>query len=551
MTRRLALPALALAPLLFFALGPVLLLLARSVGALGAAGLSELWTAGNRLATLHTVLVSTGAASFALCLATPLALLLARTDVPSRRVLLALFTLPTAVPPFIWGMGWVSLASPRAGYLARWWGEGAVDIYGAGGIVFVLGAAGLPLVLLPGVAALSRIDPALEEAARIAGAGPLSTLLHVSYPLALPSLLSGAALVFLFAASAFGVPHLLGIGASPPMEVLTTRIFGQLLLGGPEHFARAVALSSVLLVLATAVGALGERLARAGRVRVPAGKGLAVRRLPLGRWRWPLGGALWIIALVLILLPLAAVFFTSLQTRFGAPLELSSLTARHWTAALHDDGTWRALGRSVALAAGAALVIVGLGLLLALVRRAQPRFGGWVESLAAWPYAVPGTVLAMSLLVAFSRDLRFVAFDRVAFVLALANSLWLVGVAYAAKHLVFGVRNASDGLRQLDPALTEAARLSGAGPARAFVDVTLPLLQPALAAAFVLAFLTCTTELTMSVLLLPPGVDLLGTLLFELQTYADPNRAAVLACFFVVWVVVLLALLAMLRRGAK
>ena len=148
-------------------------------------------------------------------------------------------------------------------------------------------------------------------------------------------------------------------------------------------------------------------------------------------------------------------------------------------------------------------------------------------------------MLALALVIAFSRDVRFVLFDRIAFVLALGNTLWMLLVAYTVKHLAFGVRNAADGLAQVDGTLAEAARLSGASPRRAFFDATLPQLRAPLLAAFLVTFLTCVTELTLSVLLIPTGRDVLGTLLFELQSYADPGSAAVIACAFVLLVIAL------------
>ena len=93
------------------------------------------------------------------------------------------------------------------------------------------------------------------------------------------------------------------------------------------------------------------------------------------------------------------------------------------------------------------------------------------------------------------------------------------------------------------------ARVSGAGPFRAFLDAPLPLLRPALVAAFVLAFLACATEITMSVLLVPAGSEVLGTLLFELQSYADPAAAAVLACAFAALLALGRAAPALARRG--
>ncbi len=411
----------------------------------------------------------------------------------------------------------------------------------------MLGLAGLPLVLLAGGAALARIDPALEEAARLCGASPLRALFSVSVPLTLPALLAGAVLVFLFAASAFGVPYLLGVSTSPPTVVLTTRIYGQVLMGGESNLARALALSTALLVLATGVLVLSQLLGRAGRVRLPSGKGIAKRLLPLGRWNAPLSIATALLAFGLVVLPLAAVFLTSVQKTFGAPLVLDQLTFRHWGAVLTSARTLEAVGRSLLLATLSGVLVCAFGLGVALSRRHLGRFGRALELICAWPYAVPGTVLAISLLVAFSRDLRFVFADRVALVLALANTGWLLLVAYSGKHLVLGARNLSESLAQVDPSLAEAARVFGAGRVRAFFGATLPMLRPALASAFVLTFLICTTELTMSVLLVPPGKDVLGTLLFELQSYADPASASVLACAFVLMVLLALGALALMR----
>jgi iron(III) transport system permease protein len=253
---------------------------------------------------------------------------------------------------------------------------------------------------------------------------------------------------------------------------------------------------------------------------------------------------------LLVLLPLGAVVLTSVQRSFGAELAWESLTLMHWSGVLFEPRTLRAAGRSLLLAAAAGVLVCGFGLASAVLRRHFRRFGAGVEALAVWPYAVPGTVLAIALLIAFSRDLRFVLFDRVAFVLALAHTPWLLLIAYAAKYLALGAQNSSEALAQIDPSLAEAARVSGAGPLRAFIDAPLPLLRPALVAAFVLAFLACATEITMSVLLVPAGSEVLGTLLFELQSYADPSAAAVLACAFVALVLLGQALLALLRRPA-
>ncbi|RKG90587.1 iron ABC transporter permease [Corallococcus sp. CA049B] len=538
--------ALWLVPLLLFAVVPVVALLVRGVGA-ATGGLGSVLSAESG-ALVNTLGISLGATAWALCLGAPLALLLFRTDLPLRGAFTVLFTLPSAIPAFIWGMGWLSLASPRAGYLNRMLGADVFDLYGAAGIAFVEGLSGLPLVLLAGAAALRRVDPALEEAARVCGASPLRAVLNTTVPLVMPALLSGAVMVFLMAASSFGVPYLLGVSASPPTRVLTTRIYELVLLGSEEGLPRASVLASFLLLVTPLALGLTWVLGRSGRVRLSAGKGVSPRVLALGAWRTVALAGVGLVGGVLVVLPLAAILLTSLQRSFGAALSWDALTLSHWSGVLWDARTLRATGRSVLLAAGAGLLVVGLGLSAALLRRAFRRGGAGVEAMAVWPFAVPGTVLALALLVAFSRDWRLVVLDRFAFVLALAHTPWLMLVGYVGKYLALGERNSSEALAQVDPSLAEAARVGGAGPVRAFVDATLPLLRPALTVAFVLAFLACATEITLSVLLVPAGSEVLGTLLFELQSYADPAAAAVLACAFVALVVAGQAVLAWARR---
>ncbi len=514
--------------LLLFALAPLAVLLGRAFT--GHQALAAVASADALLALRGTVATSLGAALWAFSLGVPLSLLVTRTDLAFAPAVRALCTLPSAIPPFIWAMGWIALANPKAGLLNLWWGPGTVDVYGALGIAFVLGTAGLPLVFLPTAAALSRIDSSLEEAARMLGAGPARALLTITLPLALPAALSGTALVFLFSASAFGVPYLLGVTATPPTPTLTTRIFGEVLMGA-GGLERAAGLSLLLLALAIAVLLLSRWLSRAGRVRLSSGKGLALRPLPLGRARWPLSALALALVVALVLLPLFAVFLTSVEPVWG---QLEGLTFAHWSHVLSSPRTLDAACRSLVLATAAGGLVAFLGLTIALTRRR------WLETLADAPYAVPGTVLALGLLVAFSRDLRLVVADRFALVLALGNTLWMLLVAYVVKHLAFGVRNASDGLAQLDPSLEEAARVLGATRGRALYDAVLPQLKAPLTTAFILAFLASMTELTLSVLLVPTGRDVLGTLIFELQSYADPNSAAVVACAFVAVVLAVL-----------
>ncbi len=523
------------ATLAFFALGPVVALL---IGSSGEGWLS-VWSDDDALRALRgTLTTSAGASLFAFVIGVPLAVLIERTDLAAAKSARALLTVPAAIPPYIWAMGWVALANPRAGLLNLALGIGTFDIYGAAGIALVLGSAGLPLVVLPTCAALSRVDASLEEAARLSGASVLRTLISVPVPLALPSALSGAALVFLASASSFGVPYLLGVTANPPTPTLTTRLYSEVLMGA-AGLHRASVLSVELLALAVGVLLLNAWLSRRASVRLAAGKGVSRRPLPLGRARVATSIIAMTIIIMLIIMPLGAVFLTSVQPTWG---QLHGLTFGHWSAVLSNPRTLWAAARSVMLSFCAATLVTLIGLSIASTRRK------WLETIGDGIFAIPGTVFALALIVSFSRDLRFIAFERIALVLAMGNTLWLLLVGYVAKHLAYGIRNSSDGFAQLDGSLVEAARLAGASRPRAFFDAVLPQLRKPLAAAFVLTFLTCMTELTVSVLLIPTGSEVLGTLVFELQSYADPASAAVIACALIIMTMFAMAMNGLTRN---
>lgn len=501
----------------------------------------EAWLAPEATRALAgTLSTAVGASLIALGLGVPFAWLVSRSDVAGRSALRAIITLPSAIPPYLWTMGWIALANPRSGWLTLVLGKGRVDIYGRVGISFVLGTAALPLVVLATKAALERIDPSLEEAARLSGASAVRTFFTVTAPLIAPATFSGAALVFVFASASFGVPYLLGVAANPPAPTLTTRIYSEVLMG-EAGLSRAAVLSMELLAVAIVVLAANAWLARAGSVRLPRGKGLANRASALGRWRLPISFAAWSTAAIIVALPLGAVFLTGLQPTWG---QWGSFTLEHW-GVVFQERTLHAAAVSLTLALGAAGLVALLGVGIALTKRR------WLETLADAPSAIPGTVLALALLVTFSRELRFIAFERVAFVLALGNTVWLLMLSYVVKHLAIGVRGASDALAQADPTLGEASRLSGAGRVRAFLDGIFPQIRGAVAGAVMLTFLTCVSELTMSVLLIPTGSDVLGTLLFELQSYADPASAAVIASSLLLIVLAGLVLQTVLQRRAE
>jgi iron(III) transport system permease protein len=479
----------------------------------------------NRQSWWMSLRLSVAAALIATLLALLLGVLTTRTDLPGRAALAALACLPLALPSYILAMAWLRLWQPRSGALQpmglSW------DISGPTGCALVLGLAELPIVFLPVQAALQRADPSLEEAARMAGASPARALWDATVRPAIPSVATGAALAASSALAAFGVPLLLGTGGTEPFSVLTTRIYEQLLVGTPAARSQA---SSAAVWLAITSGLFTLLAARAAR-RVAwqaQGKPGRPRLMSLGRGRWATGILAWLLMGILLIAPLCALSISSLQPFPNAPFTDWSLQAHELL--LKRRGLLAAVARSAELAACAAIICVVLAVCLGvLAHRRGMRSAAWASSVLSWPYVLPGSVLALGLLLTLARPLRVVIGEQVSITVLVAGTPWMLLFAYVLKHAAVSVRPLAVALKGIGVSLDEAARIAGAAPWRAFVTGTAHALWPYALGALFTGFLLCFSELTLSVLLVGPDTEVVGTVLFELHSYASPSESAALA----------------------
>ena len=551
--RSVILPLLVTLLVLAFGIAPLVSLMSAAL----SDGRAQLWTELTRDGTLrawsNTIFLAAGVTVIAVPVGALWAWLIERTDLfrraTARRMAVALMTLPVAVPPYLLAMAWALLGNGRNGLINRWLGVPVIDLYGLDGAILVLATSAYPFTFLAVRATLIRADPSLEQAARVSGAGPFRVLIDVTLPLVRPALGASAGLTFVFASAAFGVPYLLGSVADTPMLVLTTLIFRYTTLGGETMLAKATALAIALLATSLLVQGLAIRWAQRRSTVQVQGKATRQVSVRLGRWRSGLHLVWAAFLTIFIATPILTIAATSLRSTFAPDAEW---TISHWQNVWAREETIRAFGHSFALAlvTGAVVAVVGL-----IIARAQgpagPHRTSWVGNFtaaaASLPHAVPGTVLAIGLLLAFTAEYRLVLLDSITFALYLPGTLAFLAVAYAVKYLAFGVRGARSALDQIHPSLEEAARLSGADPVRAGRDILWPLASPAAAAAFVIVALPCLSELTMSVLLFDAQTETAGTLLFELQSYADPPAASVVA---IVIVAIALATHAIIHRWA-
>jgi iron(III) transport system permease protein len=461
---------------------PLVYLLVRAIQ-----GGSAPWESFLRMRTVETLL-ATALLALAVTAATilislPLAWLFARTDLPRRRTWLILAMLPLAIPSYVAGFAVIAGLGPQ-GFVH----QALETIFGLGGIpgltgfpgaLFTLTVISYPYVLITTTVALTRIDPATEEAARSLGAGPWRTFFTVTVPQLRPALTAGGLLVALYTLSDFGAVSLMRFNS------FTQVIYTQY----QASFDRSLAaLLGLLLVLLT-VGILFLERRTRGKARFyrsSAGTPQRARLIRLERWKWPALIYCGAVIVVALLIPIGTLIYWSVRGVGSGGV---------------NPGIWAAAGNS-ALASGlAGIAAVAAALpIAAFVTRYRRRFSSVLEGIAYSGYALPGVVLALSL-VFFAANYAPIVYQ----------SLFLLVFAYVVRFLpqAFGSIRAS--FLQVSPRLEESARAVGRGRFSALKTVTIPLIRPGILAGGALVFLTAMKELPATLLLGPTGFQTLAT----------------------------------------
>jgi iron(III) transport system permease protein len=468
---------------------------------------------------LNTLLFGLLTTLCAMLLGGGLALSLA-PGVPGRALLERLVVMPLYLTPLLTAMGWSWLASPRSGLLnlllhAAFGARVTINVVSAAGVIVVtaLAAAPLPFLLLSD--ALRALDPALLEAARVHGAMPRLVFGRIILPLLLPAALASAVLVFVQAIGMFSVPAVLGMPAG--FNVATTEIY-QLLESYPPRTADATAWGVLLLAItALLTFAQAAVLGRRSFVTI-TGKAFRPDQHP-PRARRARAAAAWFYVALATVLPLIALLWAASSTFITADIRLMHFTAQHFAYVLRDyPKTWLAAGNSVLLGVLTASLVSLLGLAVSwIVLRTRHRGRSLLDQLSMVPLSMPAMVFALGLLWVY-----------VKVPLPIYGTIAILLIAYATHYLPFGVRATSAALRQLHPELEEAARVAGASWLRTMRKITLPLVQPAMLAAWVLLFVMSMQEVSSSILLYSSHSIVLSVAVFDLWENGNPGDVAAL-----------------------
>jgi iron(III) transport system permease protein len=495
----------------------------------------------NYQAILNTLIIAAGTALFAIGVGTFLAWAVVRTDMPGRNLVELASIIPFISTPLVGALAWILLASPQTGLINQAWrylhGAGSViDIYSIWGIIFVEAVYEAPLVFLLVSGALRSMDPTLEEAARAAGAGTLRTAMRITLPLVLPAILAGGLLVFILAAEQFAVPAVLGTPGK--IRVLTTSIFEAQSVY-PARDGLAAALSGTLMVIALGGLWLHKRLLAGRSYATVKGKSAQTRRVRLGALRYVLLGICCLYLALAVALPLSTIFLSSIRKIWTADFRWEQFTLDNYRVVLFSyPAAQRAIVNSLLLAVfGALATILFCALISFLSLRTRYPGRKLLDVLALIPSGFPGIVLAVGLLHAWISP-----------PLVLYGTIWILYVAYLTRYLPVGVRAVSATLVQIHPELEESAAMSGASWFQTFRHIVLPLLKPGLAAGWALLFVTFTRELSASILLYSPKLEVLSVVIYTLYQEGGFRTLSALTMLQVAIAVVVLVVAKMMTR---
>lgn len=503
----------------------------------------------------NSLLVAIGTGVVSTLLGGFLAWVVVVSDVPGRKIIGILATIPFALPSFAIALAWESVfrnerLGGNPGLLASI-GIAVPDMlsWGAVPVTLTLVAHYYSLSFVVVAAALAGIGGDLIAAAELTGASRARVAARIALPAVAPALLSGFLLAFAEGISNFAVPALLGLPVR--FQTLSTRLYGAISTGDTE---RGYVLSIVLVLIAAVVLYLGNRATRGRSFAVITGKASRPRTVRTGLWRWPLlAGSLALVTATTIIPGLVLAVSTLLRRTNdldgGFTLhfwlgESDSSIAQGFRGVLRDPVLLQAGIGTIALGASVALCAGALGLVAAyVVRRVRSSVvGAGIGFLAYVPFLIPGIALGAAFIAQFGAPIGPIP--------SLYGTFAILVVAGTAASLPFAFQTSRSALGQVSNELEEAALVAGAGTGRRIGRILLPLSARGVTGGAMLVFVTMVRDLSLVVLLVTPATPLLAVQTFRYASEGFTQHANAIT-LVIAAVSVAATLLARRLQGAR
>ncbi|MDO3675557.1 ABC transporter permease [Paenibacillus ehimensis] len=447
----------------------------------------------------------------------------AYVKVPFKKLFNAVAILPVISPPFVISLSAILLFGKQGFVSKHLLGLENANIYGLKGLVLVQTLTYFPVAFLVLAGLLRSISPSLEEASMNMGAGRLRTFLNVTLPLTMPGIANAFLLVFVQSLADFGNPMTLGGNYT----TVAREIYLQAV--GSYDIQAGAALAMVLMSITFLIYALQKFwIGKKSYVTVTGKPAHGRRLIEKGAARQ----ALFVLCMLLSVIVIA--FY--LLVPIGSFIKL-------W--GINNSFTWDhykyvfSLGqksmKDTLLLSIIATPIAGLlGMIIAfLVVRKQFIGKKALESVSMLSIAIPGTVIGISYILAFNQA-----------PLALTGTALIIIVAFVVRAIPVGIRSGIASLQQIDPSIEEAATNLGAGQARNFFTVVLPLIKPAFYSGLVYGFVKSMTAMSAVIFLISAKYNLITA---SILTQVESGRIGVASAYCTILIAIMIAALLLLN----
>jgi iron(III) transport system permease protein len=464
------------------------------------------------------------------------AFMVERTDMPMKNFAYAVVPLTIAMPGLLYGIAWVLLLSPRIGLfnlgllslfgrdngiLTSWAGIGFTDApiqaYSMPGMIFVDAIRGVGVVFLLTVGIFRNMDPSLEEAAMVAGAGPRKVARLVTLKLMMPGILAAFVYSLTGSLETFEVPAIMGLPAN--IHLLSTKIY---LLNKTDDQAIASAIGIAFILFAVlAVWVYSRLTRRVERFSTVTGKAYRPRVMRIGSFRYAAAALVWLYLAIVVIAPFFVMVWASIQPYYAVPSPQSwaRITFDAYVYVFTQPQAATALRNTLLLTLAAPTLCMLMCTLVAwFVVRSRMRGKRLLDTLAFLPQSVPSIMIGLALVYLFlTVPWRLIP---------IYGTVFIIVLAVTTRYLPFGSRSMHGAVLQLHRDLEEAAEVGGVSWAKAFRYIVMPLLLPTIISGWVFVALHALRETTMALMLYSPSSRVISLLMWDTWQSGEVSKSA-------------------------
>lgn len=458
----------------------------------------------------------------AILIGAPLAYINTAFNIKGKKLIEVLVIISMLSPPFIGAYSWVLLCG-RSGVITKFvqnnLGITLPPIYGFAGILLVFTLKLYPFIYLYVSGALKKIDVSLLEAAESLGCKPIKKIATVILPLILPTLLAGSSLVFMNALADFGTPMLIGEG----YNVMPVLIYSEFIseVGGQANFAAALA---TIMVFITSIVFLAQKyVVNKKSFTMSSLRTMVAKNLKGAKNIFAHLFVYFVVFLAII--PQLTVIYTSFLNTKGSRF-VNEFSLKSYKTVFNKLGSAITNTYTYGLIAIAIIVILGMFIAYISTRRKNV-LTSVIDTITMFPYIIPGSVLGITLLLAFNKK-----------PLALSGTFVIMIIAYVVRRLPYTLRSSAAILYQISPSMEEASISLGYSPVKTFFKVTAIMMLPGVFAGAILSWITTINELSSSVILYTGGTKTLSVSIYTEVIRASYGTAAALSTILTVTTVI-------------